>query len=53
MVMLVGQAWLAAGASVTPDDEHDAFAWWPADIDSWPAEADSPLRKMGALLTGT
>jgi 8-oxo-dGTP diphosphatase len=50
MVMLVGQAWLAPGALVSPDDEHDAFAWWPAEVERWPAEADSPLRKMGALL---
>jgi ADP-ribose pyrophosphatase YjhB (NUDIX family) len=50
MVMLVGQAWLAPGAQVRPDDEHDAFAWWPAEVERWPAEADSPLRKMGALL---
>jgi ADP-ribose pyrophosphatase YjhB (NUDIX family) len=53
MVMLVGQAWLPAGANVTPDDEHDAFAWWPADVDSWPAEADWALRTMGAMLTAT
>jgi len=50
MVMLVGQAWLAPGALVAPDDEHDAFAWWPADVERWPSEADSPLRTMGALL---
>jgi ADP-ribose pyrophosphatase YjhB (NUDIX family) len=50
MVMFVGQAWLAPGTLVTPDDEHDAFAWWPARIDDWPAEADSPLRAIGALL---
>jgi 8-oxo-dGTP diphosphatase len=50
MVLLVGQAWLPDGASVTPDPEHDRFAWWPADPDQWPAEADAPLRRMGALL---
>ena len=32
VVLLVGQAWLAAGAIVTPDHEHDEFAWWPADV---------------------
>ncbi len=52
MVMFVGQAWLAPGALVTPDDEHDAFAWWPAEIDRWPAEADTPLRSIGELFTG-
>ena len=52
MVMFVGQAWLAAGTTVQPDEEHDAFAWWPADVELWPAEADSPLRSLGALLGG-
>jgi ADP-ribose pyrophosphatase YjhB (NUDIX family) len=50
MVLLVGQAWLAPGAEVTPDDEHDTFAWWPAEIDDWPPEADPALRGMGRLL---
>ena len=31
MVLLVGQAWLPAGAAVTPDHEHDEFAWWPPE----------------------
>ncbi len=50
MVLLVGQAWLAAGAVVRPDDEHDTFAWWPAEIDEWPPEADSALRRLAHLL---
>jgi 8-oxo-dGTP diphosphatase len=50
LVMLVGQAWLPTGAEVTPDDEHDAHAWWPASIDEWPPEADEPLRRMAGLL---
>lgn len=50
MVMLIGQAWLPDGAEVTPDREHDDFAWWPADIGNWPLEAHEPLRRMGALL---
>jgi 8-oxo-dGTP diphosphatase len=53
MVMLIGQAWLAAGATVTPDAEHDEFAWWPADVGRWPAEADGPLRQLGEMLSGT
>jgi hypothetical protein len=52
LVLLVGQAWLAEGAAVTPDHEHDEFAWWPAEVDRWPQEADEPLRRMGALLAG-
>jgi 8-oxo-dGTP diphosphatase len=51
MVLLVGQAWLPDGATVSPDHEHDEFAWWPADVERWPAEADEPLRRMGALLS--
>ena len=51
LVMLVGMAWLAPGAVVVPDAEHDAFAWWPAEIDQWPAEADAPLRAMAAMLS--
>lgn len=50
LVLLVGQAWLPDGAQVAPDDEHDEFAWWPAEVDRWPREADEPLRRMGALL---
>jgi 8-oxo-dGTP pyrophosphatase MutT (NUDIX family) len=51
LVMLVGQAWLAAGADVTPDHEHDEFDWWPADVDAWPGHADEPLRRMAGMLS--
>jgi 8-oxo-dGTP diphosphatase len=50
LVMFVGQAWLAAGAEVRPDHEHDTYAWWPEDPAQWPAEADEPLRRMAGLL---
>ena len=50
VVLLVGQAWLPEGAAVTPDHEHDEFAWWPSDVERWPVEADEPLRRMGMLL---
>jgi ADP-ribose pyrophosphatase YjhB (NUDIX family) len=50
LVMLVGTAWLPAGAEVTPDDEHDAYAWWPASVDDWPAEAGDELRRMARLV---
>jgi ADP-ribose pyrophosphatase YjhB (NUDIX family) len=50
LVMFVGTAWLPDGAELTRDAEHDAHAWWPADIAQWPAEADEPLRRMAALL---
>jgi 8-oxo-dGTP diphosphatase len=53
MVMFVGQAWLAEGAEdeVTPDHEHDAFAWWPREIDEWPPEAGETLPRMARWLT--
>ena len=50
LVMVVGLAWLPEGAEVTMDDEHDAYAWWPADVAEWPNEADEPLRRMASLL---
>jgi ADP-ribose pyrophosphatase YjhB (NUDIX family) len=52
LVMLVGQAWLPAGAEdeVKPDHEHDAYAWWPRDIDAWPAEAGETLARMAHWL---
>jgi 8-oxo-dGTP pyrophosphatase MutT (NUDIX family) len=50
VVLVVGQAWLPDGANVVPDHEHDAFAWWPPEIERWPVEADEPLRRMAALL---
>ena len=50
LILFVGVAWLPAGAEVTPDHEHDAFAWWPAEVERWPDEADAPLRGMAALL---
>ncbi len=50
LVLMVGMAWLADGATVTPDDEHDAYAWWPADPARWPAEADGAVREVGAVL---
>jgi 8-oxo-dGTP diphosphatase len=53
LVMFVGQAWLAEGAEeqVRPDDEHDEFAWWPSEIDEWPAEAGEALPRMARWLS--
>ncbi|MHB8491328.1 MAG: NUDIX hydrolase [Solirubrobacteraceae bacterium] len=50
MAMFVGQAWLGEAAEVVPDAEHDAFAWWPADIDRWPDDAEDGVRRMARLL---
>ena len=52
LVLLLGLAWLAEGAAVVPDAEHDDHAWWPAEIDRWPAEADEPLRQTAEMLAG-
>jgi 8-oxo-dGTP diphosphatase len=51
MTMLIGQAWLAPGAEVTRDHEHDAHAWWPSDPADWPDDAHPQLRRMATLLT--
>jgi 8-oxo-dGTP diphosphatase len=53
LVMFVGQAWLAEGAdaTVTPDHEHDEYAWWPANVDDWPAEAGETLARMARWLS--
>ena len=51
LVSLVGMAWLAEGAMVTPDSEHDEYAWWPADVARWPEHADAPLRRIAELLS--
>ena len=50
VVLLVGQAWLPDGADVTPDHEHDDFAWWPAEVASWPEEGDEPLRRIALMV---
>jgi 8-oxo-dGTP diphosphatase len=51
LVSLVGLAWLPDGTAVTPDAEHDEFEWWPADVASWPEQADAPLRRLAELVT--
>ena len=53
LVLFVGVAWLPEGIEVTPDHEHDAFAWWPAAVEQWPDEADAPLRAMASLLAAS
>jgi ADP-ribose pyrophosphatase YjhB (NUDIX family) len=52
LLLLVGLAHLPHGAEerIVPDDEHDEYAWWPADVSAWPDEADMPLRMMASLL---
>jgi ADP-ribose pyrophosphatase YjhB (NUDIX family) len=51
LIALVGLATVAADAEPVPDAEHDEFAWWPADVERWPGEADGRLRRMARLLS--
>ena len=50
MAMLVGLATVDDAAEPVPDAEHDDWAWWPADVDSWPSEAHDRLRLMARML---
>jgi 8-oxo-dGTP diphosphatase len=50
LVALIGLATVADEAEPVADAEHDEFAWWPADIASWPDEADERLRRMAGFL---
>jgi ADP-ribose pyrophosphatase YjhB (NUDIX family) len=51
MAMLIGQAWLAPGAEVQRDHEHDDHAWWPADPANWPEHAHPQLQRLATLLS--
>jgi 8-oxo-dGTP diphosphatase len=51
VAMVVGLATVPDAAEPVPDHEHDEWAWWPADVDEWPAEADDRLRLMARLLS--
>ena len=53
MAMLVGLATVGEGAQPVPDAEHDDWAWWPADIGGWPAEADERLKVMAQMLAAS
>jgi 8-oxo-dGTP diphosphatase len=50
LAALVGLAHVPAGARAVPDAEHDDLAWWPADPDEWPAEADERLQTLARYL---
>ncbi|MDO9408457.1 NUDIX hydrolase [Patulibacter sp.] len=52
LVMFVGIAWLAPGAEVDRDPEHDAHEWWPADVDAWPEHAEPTLRGLARAVQG-
>jgi hypothetical protein len=53
LAALIGLATVPAGADPVPDAEHDELAWWPADVDDWPDEADPRLRAMARMLAST
>jgi 8-oxo-dGTP diphosphatase len=50
VTMIVGLATVDDAAEPVPDAEHEEFAWWPADVGRWPAEADERLRLMARFL---
>ena len=50
MTMLVGLAVVADGAEPVADAEHDDWAWWPASVDDWPADAHERLKVMARML---
>jgi 8-oxo-dGTP pyrophosphatase MutT (NUDIX family) len=50
LVLLIGSVWVANGAEVTRDPEHDAHAWWAPDPDDWPDDASPALSYLARLL---
>jgi 8-oxo-dGTP pyrophosphatase MutT (NUDIX family) len=50
LASLIGLATVADDSVPVPDEEHDEFAWWPADIAQWPSEGDERLRRLASLL---
>jgi 8-oxo-dGTP diphosphatase len=52
IAMLVGLATVADACAPVPDHEHDEWAWWPADVERWPPDADERLRLMARMLAG-
>ena len=50
LVALVGLATVSTDAEPVPDAEHDEFAWWPAEVERWPDEADDRLRALASGL---
>jgi 8-oxo-dGTP pyrophosphatase MutT (NUDIX family) len=51
LAALIGVATVPAGSTPVPDAEHDEFAWWPADPEAWPSEADQRLKLLAQWLT--
>jgi ADP-ribose pyrophosphatase YjhB (NUDIX family) len=51
LAAVVGVATVPDGAEAVPDAEHDELAWWPADVDQWPADADPRLGLLARFLS--
>jgi hypothetical protein len=47
--VLLGVADVAGTAEPRPNDEHDAWAWWPADTGLWPDDAPTDMRLTATL----
>lgn len=47
---LIGLARVPDGAQPRLNDEHDDWAWWPADPADWPAVASAGLRELATLV---
>jgi 8-oxo-dGTP pyrophosphatase MutT (NUDIX family) len=46
-IALIGSLWLPEeNVMVTPDHEHDAYQWWPSEIEAWPSEAHPGLKEL-------
>ena len=50
VAMLVGLARVPHGAEPDARPRDDDWAWWPADVSDWPAEADERLKLMARML---
>jgi len=53
LTMMVGVATVADDSEPAMDAEHDAWAWWPADVERWPAEADARVQAMARFLAAS
>ena len=51
LAALVGVATVPDDAEAVPDAEHDELAWWPADVDRWPADADPRLQLLARFVS--
>lgn len=50
LAALIAVATVPDDAQAIADEEHDAMAWWPADVDDWPPEAHERLCSLARVL---